>query len=378
VNSSLSDSELQRYSRHLLLPEFGRAGQQSLKAAHVAVIGAGGLGSPLILYLAGAGIGTITVIDFDSVERSNLQRQIIYIDENVGQPKAVQAAQRAMQLNPEVQVRHINARFDEQNAFSILESCDIVVDGSDNFATRYLVNDACVMLRKPNVHGAIYRFEGQASVFACADGPCYRCLFPEPPAPDEIPNCAEAGVLGVMAGVIGCIQATETIKLISGIGTPLKGKLLLYDALSMRFDTLPINKNPDCPVCGKEPKIRSLRESVISCQGKETAMNPNVISATELQKELRTGKQLFLLDVRTNEEVALSKLPNSKHIPLAELPMRTAELSKSEDIVVYCKSGGRSMRAMQFLNEHGFDKVRNLTGGITAWAQDVDQTVQVS
>jgi len=377
VNSSLSESELQRYSRHLLLPEFGLAGQERVKGAHVAVIGAGGLGSPLILYLAAAGIGKITVVDFDLVERSNLQRQIIYIDENVGQPKAAQAAARAMELNPDVQVHYLNCRLDVQNAFSILSPCDVVVDGSDNFATRYLVNDACVLLNKPNVHGAIYRFEGQASVFSFADGPCYRCLFPEPPSEDSVPNCAEAGVLGVMAGVIGCIQATETIKLISGIGTPLKGKLLLYDALSMRFDTLPIKKNPDCPICGSNPVIKTLEESLISCRGKDNEMDAKIISATELQNELKAGKQLLLLDVRTNEEVALSKLPNSKHIPLPELPMRTAEIDNKADIVVYCKSGGRSMRAMQFLNEHGFDKVRNLTGGITAWAQDVDRDVRV-
>lgn len=371
----LSKSEMLRYSRHLLLPELGLEGQQRLKAAEVLVVGAGGLGAPLLLYLAAAGVGTIGIVDFDVVDKSNLQRQIIYTDEDVALSKVKSAAQRARLLNGDIVINEHEMRLDASNALALFEQYEIVADGTDNFSTRYLINDACVMLKKPNVHGAIYRWEGQASVFSYAAGPCYRCLFPDPPPADSVPNCAEGGVLGVMAGIIGCIQATETIKIILGIGETLSGKLMLYDSLSMSFDTVPIPKSPLCPVCGPEPRIKTLVDTELSCKKEEDKMSERVINPVELDKELKDGKSLVLLDVRNWEEVALGSLPNSKHIPLADLPKRSEELEKDSDIVVYCKSGGRSMRAMQFLAERGFSKIRNLTGGILAWSRDVDPSL---
>lgn len=375
MNSSLTKSELQRYSRHLLLPELGMSGQERLKAAKLAVVGAGGLGSPLILYLAAAGIGKIGIIDFDQVDKSNLQRQIIYTETDLGKSKVERAASRARSLNGDIEIVEHDLQLSANNALDVLKDYDLVIDGTDNFSTRYLVNDACVFLKIANVHGAIYRFEGQASVFAYNEGPCYRCLFPDPPPPDAVPNCAEGGVLGVMAGIIGCIQANEAIKIVLGIGETLAGRLLLYDALDMRFDTLPVPRNPDCPVCGKNPRIKSLEDTVVSCKPPEEKMTARVISPIELQNEIRSGSKLKILDVRTYEEVLLAAIPNAIHIPLAELPERTGELNKDDEIVVYCKSGGRSMKALHILQDKGFSNAKNLTGGILAWARDVDPTL---
>ncbi len=372
MNSFLSESELNRYSRHLLLPEIGVAGQERLKKASVLIVGAGGLGSPVLLYLAAAGVGKIGIVDFDKVERSNLQRQIVYIDDDVEKAKAVVAASRARNINPELEIVGHNLRLDASNAMELFANYQIIVDGSDNFATRYLVNDACVLLKKPNVHGAIYRFEGQASVFSYAGGPCYRCLFPEPPAADAVPNCAEAGVLGVIAGIIGCIQANETLKLILEIGESLSGKLLLYDSLSLNFDSLPVKKSSDCPCCGISPEITELQNLDLRCKAGEDIMASRVISPRELKNELNEGIELLLLDVRTYEEVLLSRIQNSRHIPLSELPDRFSEIEFDADIVVYCKSGVRSAKAVQMLVDRGYAKARNLAGGILAWARDVE------
>ncbi len=374
VSSSFSQSELVRYSRHLLLPEVGTDGQQRLKTASVLVVGAGGLGSPALLYLAAAGVGKIGIVDFDRVDRSNLQRQILYADLEVGASKASSAAKRIKSLNPEIEVVEYPVRLDASNALEIISEFDLVLDGSDNFPTRYLVNDACVLSGKTNVHGAIYRWDGQASVFSHNNGPCYRCLFPDPPPSDAVPNCAEGGVFGVMAGLIGCIQASEAIKILLGVGEILSGKLLIYDALSMTFDTVPILKSSSCPVCSKDATIRSLKDLEIQCSTEEAEMT-RVINPIELDKELKEGKDLILLDVRNYEEVALGILPNAKHIPLSELVEREKELDKSADIVVYCKSGGRSMRALHYLVDRGYSKIRNLTGGVLAWSRDVDPSL---
>lgn len=372
---SLSRLEFQRYSRHLLLPEIGSHGQLRLKAARVLVIGAGGLGSPVILYLAAAGVGCIGILDFDSVDLSNLQRQIIYDDSDRGRAKVERAAARAKALNPEIMIVQHNLRLTAENTLAIFGGYDLIVDGSDNFQTRYLVNDACVILNKPEIYASIYRFEGQASVFSYNQGPCYRCLFPEPPEPSAVPNCAEAGVLGVMAGVIGSIQASEALKVILDLGEILSGKLLLYDALLMRFDKLKIPRDPNCIVCGSDPKIKTLADTVFSCAPEDDVVNAKSIGAKELHAELNSGRKLKLLDVRTYEEVALCRIPESVHIPLQELSSRYSELDKEEDMVLYCKSGVRSLKAMELLSGHGFNKMRNLTGGILAWARDVDPAV---
>jgi adenylyltransferase/sulfurtransferase len=374
--ASLNKSELQRYSRHLLLPEVGIEGQERLKKARILVIGAGGLGSPTILYLAAAGVGTIGIVDFDQVDLSNLQRQIIYTNDDVSSSKVERAAARATSLNPEIQLQRHDVRLSSENALEIFSGYDIIVDGTDNFSTRYLVNDACVFSKKPNVYGAIYRFEGQASVFAHKDGPCYRCLFPDPPPPDAVPNCAEGGVLGVMAGIIGCIQATEALKIILGIGNSLSGKLLIYDSLAMNFDSVAIPKNPNCPICGTNPSIQKLEDITVTCESQQAPTTVS-ISATELERELKSGHKLLLLDVRTPQEVAISRIADSTHIELAELPNRLSELNSDADIVAYCKSGVRSNKAVQLLLEHGFKKARNLEGGITSWAKEIDPSLNV-
>ena len=379
-DETLTSADRARYSRHLLLPEIGIAGQEKLKNAKVLVIGAGGLGSPSLLYLAAAGIGTIGIVDFDTVDASNLQRQVLYSNEQVGKSKTACAAERLSELNPEIQVKTHEMRFSAQNAEAILENYDIVLDGSDNFATRYLVNDACVLFKKPNVYGSIYRFEGQASVFAYKDGPCYRCLFPEPPSQEAVPNCAEAGVLGVIAGIIGCIQANECIKLICEVGISLKGRLLLFDALQMSFDELRIDKDPNCVICSASGKINKLTDLNLSCEQNPEQRNTkemNEITAPELKKELSAGKKMLVLDVRTPQEVALGRLDCCVHIPLQELQERLSELDKASDIVVYCKSGGRSRRAIELLQSNGFSNLRNLTGGLTAWSFEVDPAVVV-
>ncbi|MBX9879182.1 MAG: molybdopterin-synthase adenylyltransferase MoeB [Candidatus Obscuribacterales bacterium] len=365
---SLSKSELLRYSRHLLLPELGTEGQERFKSARILVVGAGGLGSPVILYLAAAGVGKIGIVDFDKVDLSNLQRQIIYRNSDVGESKVKRASEHAQQLNPEIELVEHDFKLSSENAIELFNQYDVIIDGTDNFATRYLVNDACVLTNKPNVYGSIYRFEGQASVFVHDGGPCYRCIFPTPPPQDAVPNCAEGGVLGVMAGLIGCVQATEALKIVLNKGETLRGSLLLYDALSMKFDKLRVPRDPDCKICGSNPTITKLQDIVVTC-------STNTVSASDLHSQIKSGDKLVLLDVRTPEEVAICRLENSINIPIAELQNRLNELDKQADIVVYCKSGARSAKAAELLTQHNFAHVRNLEGGILAWIRDVDLTL---
>jgi molybdopterin/thiamine biosynthesis adenylyltransferase/rhodanese-related sulfurtransferase len=372
-SSGLTPQERQRYSRHLLLPEVGAEGQRRLKAARVLCVGAGGLGSPAALYLAAAGVGTLGLVDFDVVDVSNLQRQIIHGTPDVGRSKLESARSRIEALNPEVHVETFEAHFSVTNAKTLVEGFDVIVDGTDNFPARYLVNDACVLFGRPNAWGSIFRFEGQASVFAAPGGPCYRCLHPEPPPAGLVPSCAEAGVLGVLPGIIGTIQATEALKLILGIGEPLVGRFLVYDALKMRFRELKLPKDADCPVCGVNPAITTLRESAGSCDtpgegGHET-------SVRELKARIDAGRLPLILDVREPSEAAICRLPGALLIPLGELPRRLAELDPSAEIVVHCKSGGRSARAVALLQGKGFTRVSNLTGGILNWINEIDPSL---
>lgn len=374
----LTDLEKQRYSRHLILPEVGMEGQRRLKGARVLVVGAGGLGSPSLLYLAAAGVGTLGVIDFDNVDLSNLQRQILHSTDEIGNQKTASAERRIKCLNPEVDVEVHDDRLSVDNGLKVIEKYDIVVDGTDNFSTRYLVNDACVLLGKANVYGSIYRFEGQASVFFSPQGPCYRCLFPNPPAPDAVPNCAEGGVLGVLAGVIGAIQATEAIKLILDHGDSLMGRLLLYDATDMRFESLKVSRNKSCPICGDSPTIRELSQTAISCSAQEPSITDAQVPAItpeQLSSELKNNPSLKLVDVRNKEEYELCRIENSTLIPLPELSSRIGELERGEPVVVYCRSGNRSRKAAKLLLSQGFTNVRNLEGGILAWADDIDQSL---
>ena len=371
----LSNEEIQRYSRHLIMPEVGMTGQRKLKAASVLMIGAGGLGSPLGLYLAAAGIGRIGIVDFDVVDFTNLQRQIIHGTSWVGKPKLESARTRMLDLNPHIQVDTYDEPLSSANALELFAGYDVIVDGTDNFPTRYLVNDACVLTGKPNVYGSIFRFDGQASVFDAKRGPCYRCLYPEPPPPGLVPSCAEGGVLGVLPGVIGTIQATETIKLIIGQGEPLIGRLLLYDALEMRFRELKLRKDPACPVCGEHPTVTELIDYEAFCgiAPEENLGQEWEITPKELQTRLSSGSNhLVLLDVREPVEWEIVRLPNAKLIPLGQVPERMNELDTADEIVVYCKVGGRSAAALQFLRQSGFRKVKNLRGGIDAWARQVD------
>jgi sulfur-carrier protein adenylyltransferase/sulfurtransferase len=368
--SGLTPQERQRYSRHLLLPEVGAEGQRRLKAARVLCVGAGGLGSPAALYLAAAGVGTIGLVDFDVVEVSNLQRQIIHGTPDIGRSKLESARSRIEALNPEVAVETFEARFSAANARTLVEAFDVIVDGTDNFPARYLVNDACVIYGRPNAWGSIFRFEGQASVFASPGGPCYRCLHPEPPPPGLVPSCAEAGVLGVVPGIIGTIQATEALKLVLGIGEPLIGRFLVYDALKMRFRELKLPKDPDCPVCGIRPSITSLRESAASCDA--PPLDAHELSVRELKARIDAGWLPIVLDVREPAEAAICGLPGARLIPLGELARRLDELDRSCDIVVHCKSGVRSARAAAMLREKGFTRVSNLTGGILSWINEID------
>lgn len=367
---NFSESELSRYKRHLLLPEIGEQGQLRLKHSSVLVVGAGGLGSPVILYLAAAGFGKIGIVDYDRVDLSNLQRQIIYDSDDVGSSKVRIAVRRAEKLNPELQIVRHEVRITAANVLELLQNYDIVVDGSDNFATRYLLNDASVMLGKADVFGAIYRFEGQVSVFGMRGGPCYRCLFPDPPPADSIPNCAEGGVLGVMAGVIGSIQATEAVKIALGIGESLLGRLMIYDALRMKFDTIPLPKNPDCPLCGLSPRINRLEDLSLGCGLEREESDIGMVTPLELRKELLSGNELTLVDVRTAEELSTGIIAGAVHIPLAQLSERSRELKKEANIVVYCKSGMRSLKAIGILSELGFARLRNLSGGISAWQRE--------
>jgi molybdopterin/thiamine biosynthesis adenylyltransferase/rhodanese-related sulfurtransferase len=372
----LSREEIRRYGRHLILPEVGLEGQMKLKAASVLLVGAGGLGSPLALYLAAAGIGKIGIVDFDLVDESNLQRQVLHSTPYIGRPKLESAKDRIHSINPNVKVELFSTRLTSENALEILGGFDLVADGTDNFPTRYLVNDACVILRKPNIYGSIFRFEGQVSVFSAPGGPCYRCLYADPPPPGLVPSCAEGGVLGVLPGIIGTIQAAETVKYILGIGEPLVGRLLLFDALTMKTRELKLRRNPDCPVCGDHPSITELIDYEAFCgitpppaAGREE--DKNEISVTALRAHLDRGENIFLLDVREPQEYDIANL-GGHLIPLNDLPRRAHELDSSQDIVVYCHSGVRSGHAVQFLKQLGFRKVKNLLGGIDEWAEVID------
>jgi molybdopterin/thiamine biosynthesis adenylyltransferase/rhodanese-related sulfurtransferase len=377
----LSGQEVARYSRHLIMPEVGIDGQKRLKASSILLIGAGGLGSPLGLYLAAAGVGRLGLVDFDVVDFSNLQRQVLHGTADVGRPKLHSARERLQAINPEVQIDLYEMRLSSANAFKIFEPYDIVIDGTDNFPTRYLVNDACVLLKKPNVYGSIFRFDGQASVFFPPEGPCYRCLYPEPPPPGEVPSCAEGGVLGILPGTIGCIQATEAIKLILGKGTTLLGRLLLYDALQMTFQEFKVRRNPRCPLCGDKPTITALIDYDQFCgiRGQEAAPPAAEVSGEttveELHQRLQGSPGVFVLDVRNPEEFQICKIPGSTLIPLPELPQRLGELDKNREIVVHCKSGMRSAKAIQFLKQQGFTRLKNLRGGILAWADRIDRSM---
>jgi len=376
--TTLSNDEILRYSRHLIMSEVGMAGQQKLKAARVVCVGAGGLGSPLALYLAAAGVGTMGLVDFDVVDYTNLQRQIIHTTDDVGRPKLDSAAEKLNAINPFVNVRKFETKLSSANALDIFREFDIVADGTDNFPTRYLVNDACVLSGKPNVYASIFRFEGQASVFATKHGPCYRCLYPEPPPPGLVPSCAEGGVLGILPGLLGVIQATEVIKLILGSGDPLIGRLLLVDALGMTFRELRLRKNTDCPVCGANPTIRELIDYNEFCgiRGEEAPVTASVpeIQPIELKARLDAGDDIFILDVREPHEYQICNL-GGHLIPLGDLPARMNELDSSREIVAHCRSGVRSAKAVTLLRQAGFGKVKNLAGGILAWADKVDPTV---
>jgi molybdopterin/thiamine biosynthesis adenylyltransferase/rhodanese-related sulfurtransferase len=377
--TALSNEEILRYSRHLIMPEVGMEGQQKLKAARVLCIGTGGLGSPLALYLTAAGVGTLGLVDFDVVDYTNLQRQIIHSTPDVGRPKLDSAAEKLRALNPYVDIRKFETRLTSANALEMFREFDVIADGTDNFPTRYLVNDACVLTGKPNVYGSIFRFEGQASVFATKDGPCYRCLYPEPPPPGLVPSCAEGGVLGILPGLVGVIQATEAIKLLLGAGEPLIGRLLMVDALAMSFRTLKLRKNPECPVCGAHPTIKNLIDyeqfcGIPAAGQQEPAVKSNDITPEELKRRIDAGDDLFVLDVREPNEYQIANL-GGYLIPLGDLPKRVNELDSSREIVAHCKMGGRSAKAVDFLRQAGFKKVRNLAGGITAWSEKIDPKV---
>jgi len=373
----LTKDDYKRYSRHLILPEVGVVGQQKLKAAKILCIGAGGLGSPVALYLAAAGVGTIGIVDFDVVDFSNLQRQILHGTPDVGRPKLDSAKDKLLAINPNINVVTHNAALSSANAMEIFAPYDIVVDGTDNFPTRYLVNDACVLLGKPNAYGSIFRFEGQASVFATKDGPCYRCLYPEPPPPGLVPSCAEGGVLGVLPGVVGCIQATETIKLIIGAGEPLIGRFLIFDALRMKFRELKLRKDPDCPVCGTHPTVTKLIDYEQFCgvpSAMETPMSGSTteITAVDLKKRLDRGDKLTIVDVREPHEYQINKISGSLLIPLGDIPKRYVELDPNDELITQCKVGARSAKAADFLRSKGYTKVLNLKGGIVDWIDKVD------
>jgi len=376
--ASLNNDEILRYSRHVIMPEVGIEGQLKLKRARVLCVGAGGLGSPLTLYLAAAGVGTLGIVDFDVVDFTNLQRQVIHGTSDVGRKKLDSAEDTLREINPNVEIRKFETRLTSANALEIFREFDIIADGTDNFPTRYLVNDACVLSGKPNVYGSIFRFEGQASVFAAKDGPCYRCLYPEPPPPGMVPSCAEGGVLGILPGLIGVIQATETIKLILGSGEPLIGRLLMVDALGMRFRELKLRKNLDCPVCGANPTVKKLIDYNQFCgiRGEEAAAPTSMtdISVEELKQRLDRGDNLFVLDVREPHEYQICNL-HGHLIPLGELPRRVHELDSAHEIVAHCKSGKRSAQAVDFLRQAGFRKIYNLRGGILSWSTEVDPTV---
>ncbi len=375
----LSKDEILRYSRHLIMPEVGMDGQLKLKQAKVLCIGAGGLGSPLALYLAAAGVGKLGMVDFDVVDFTNLQRQVIHDTNDVGRPKLASARETIHDINPNVEVVPYETRLTSENALEIFKDYDIVADGTDNFPTRYLVNDACVLLGKPNVYGSIFRFEGQASVFYAKEGPCYRCLYPEPPPPGLVPSCAEGGVLGVLPGIIGCIQALETVKLVLGKGHTLVGRLLLFDALNLKFHELKLRKNPECPVCGAHPTVTKLidYEQFCGIRGEEHVVPTRVpeITAPEVKKMMDEHKPFVLVDVREPHEFQICRIPGSTLIPLGDVPKRMHELNSADEIVVHCRSGQRSAQAVELLMKAGFRKIHNLKGGVLAWADQVDPTM---
>ncbi|MGA2076805.1 MAG: molybdopterin-synthase adenylyltransferase MoeB [Terriglobia bacterium] len=378
--SDLSKDEILRYSRHLIMPEVGMDGQLKLKNAKVLCIGAGGLGSPLLLYLAAAGVGRLGIVDFDVVDFTNLQRQVIHGTADVGRSKLESARATIREINPNVEVVGHDARLTSENALELFRDFDVIADGTDNFPTRYLVNDACVLLGKPNVYGSIFRFEGQASIFYARQGPCYRCLYPEPPPPGLVPSCAEGGVLGVLPGIVGCLQAMETIKLIIGQGQTLIGRLLVFDALGMKFRELKLRKNPDCPVCGAHPTITGLidYEQFCGIRGEEhTPVMTGVpeIGPREVKKMIDEKQPFVLIDVREPHEFQICRIPGSTLIPLGEIPKRMHELDSASEIVVHCRSGQRSARAVEFLMKAGFQKIHNLKGGILAWSDQVDPSV---
>ena len=375
-HAGLSHEEILRYSRHLVLPEVGLDGQRKLKAARVLLVGAGGLGSPAALYLAAAGVGTLGLVDFDVVDRSNLQRQVLHGTSSVGKPKLESARDRLRDVNPHVTVETFNTRLTSADALDVIRGFDIVVDGSDNFPTRYLVNDACVLLGKPNVYGAIFRFDGQASVFDAGRGPCYRCLYADPPPPEMVPSCAEGGVLGVLPGIIGSIQALEAIKLIVGIGETLTGRLLLFDARTLRFRELALTKDPDCPVCGPHPTVTKLIDYEAFC-GVGSVRTPaaSFVTATALQRERASNPALVVVDVREPHEQAIAQIAGTRSIPLGQLPSRLNELDGHAEIVTLCHHGTRSEKALQILRAAGFANVRSLEGGIDAWSVSVDPEI---
>ncbi len=377
----LTNDEIKRYSRHLIMPEVGMDGQRRLKAGKVLCIGAGGLGSPAAMYLAAAGVGTIGLVDFDVVDFSNLQRQIIHGTPDVGRTKLDSARDRLHALNPHVDIQTYETALSSANALRLFEPYDVILDGTDNFPTRYLTNDACVLLGKPNAYGSIFRFEGQASVFATKGGPCYRCLYPEPPPPGLVPSCAEGGVLGVLPGVIGVIQATEAIKLVTGIGEPLIGRFLIYDALKMRFRELRLQKDPDCPVCGTHPTVTKLidydqfcgiQPATVESTTVNTPGDAQEITSLELKQRVDKGDKLTLVDVREPNEYQINRIPGTVLIPLGDIPRRYTELDPNDEIVVHCKMGGRSAKAADFLRSVGFKRVLNLKGGILDWIEKVD------
>ncbi len=374
---SFSSSEFARYSRHLIMPEVGLEGQSKLKSASVLIIGAGGLGTPSSTYLAAAGVGRIGIVDFDTIEKSNLHRQVLYSEQDIGKSKAETARKRLLEINPNVSVEIHKVRLDSSNALDILGSYDVIMDGTDNFPTRYLVNDACVLLGKPNVYASIFRFEGQASVFFAREGPCYRCLYPEPPPPGLVPSCAEGGVLGVLPGIMGSIQAAEAIDLVLGKGKPLIGRLLLFDALDMTFKELKLRKNPNCSVCGPNPTVKQLIDYEAFCGVEEELGSELEVSPQVLKEQLDNGREMVVLDVREPFEYEIAHLSNAKLIPLGELAGRVNELDTAMPIVVYCHTGQRSAQAVRFLNGLGFKKAKNLKGGIRAWGIEVDPTIQM-
>ena len=381
MSVELSNEEISRYSRHLILPEVGMAGQKKLKGTSVLCIGTGGLGSPIAMYLAAAGIGKIGIVDFDVVDYSNLQRQIIHGTADVDRPKVQSGKETLNSINPEVEVVIHETMLTSENALDIIEPYDIVVDGTDNFPTRYLTNDACVLLKKPNVYGSIFRFEGQASVFAPElGGPCYRCLYPEPPPPGMVPSCAEGGVLGVLPGIIGCIQATEIIKLALGKGEPLINRLMLYSALDMSFRELKLRRDPKCPICGENPTITELIDYQEFCgigdEPDEPQAHPDEVSVQDMKKAMDdSSSDIAFLDVREYDEVEIAKIEGVPLIPLGELPQRFMELDPNQTIYIHCKVGGRSLKAVEFLKQQGFKYCKSVASGINAWSDDIDSSV---